>query len=53
MVTDHWPDAPWGIPVGHEAPDIHGEDIEGRKLKLKDVLKEYNGVLLFIFRGTW
>ncbi|HME54478.1 MAG TPA: hypothetical protein VKM55_19860 [Candidatus Lokiarchaeia archaeon] len=53
MVVDNWPDAPWGIPVGSEAPNIIGKDIESRKFDLKKVLKEYNGVLVFIFRGTW
>lgn len=53
MVTDHWPEATWGIPVGSAAPDIRGKDIEDRKFNLKKVLNDFNGVLVFIFRGTW
>ena len=53
MVKDHWPDANFGISVGSVAPDISGKDIEDQKFKLKNVLKEYNGVLVFLFRGTW
>ncbi|MCB0716343.1 MAG: peroxiredoxin-like family protein [Chitinophagaceae bacterium] len=44
--------APEGLFIGSKAPDFKGEDQFGNKIKLKDVLKKGEVVLVF-YRGQW
>ena len=43
---------PAGLAIGDNAPDIKEKDQNGNKVKLKDLLKKGNVVLIF-YRGQW
>ncbi len=44
---------PSGIDIGSRAPDFDTVDIDGNRINLDDMLREYNGVLIDFFRGNW
>ncbi len=43
---------PEGLPVGSIAPSIEGKDQNGKKVKLRNLLKKGDVVLIF-YRGQW
>jgi hypothetical protein len=42
-----------GLQMGTKAPMIDTEDIDGDKINLTSLIKNYAGVLLDFFRGSW
>ena len=42
-----------GLLQGTKAPNIICKDILKNEFNLNDSLKEYNGVLIDFFRGSW
>ncbi|MFW9973027.1 MAG: hypothetical protein ACFFDF_22775 [Candidatus Odinarchaeota archaeon] len=44
---------PKGLPLHSKAPKIDSIDIYFNPIKLEDLLKIYNGVLVDFFRGSW
>ena len=50
-----WSQTPAVLPlkIGEKAPLIEGTDNNGKKLKLKSLLKEHNAVVIFFYRGQW
>lgn len=44
---------PRGLGLHIKAPMIDTFDIYGNPINLKNLLKEYNGILIDFFRGTW
>ncbi|MBD3340612.1 MAG: hypothetical protein GF353_16005 [Candidatus Lokiarchaeota archaeon] len=42
-----------GISVGSKAPIFDTEDIDNKKINLRNLLEQYSGVLLDFFRGAW
>ena len=44
---------PRGLGLHTKAPMIDTFDIYGNHINLGNLLKEYNGILIDFFRGTW
>ena len=44
---------PRGIHIHAKAPLINTTDIYGNSIKLSNLLKTYNGVMIDFFRGNW
>jgi hypothetical protein len=44
---------PRGLGLHVKAPQINTIDIYGNLVNLANLLKEYNGVIIDFFRGTW
>src|ERR1700743_2073601 len=42
-----------GLKQGDKAPEFIGADNSGKKLDLKDLLKNHKTVVLFFYRGQW
>jgi len=42
-----------GLKHGDKAPESTGVDNSGKKLELKDLLKNHKAVILFFYRGQW
>jgi len=42
-----------GLKQGDKAPEFIGVDNSGKKLDLKDLLKDHKAVVLFFYRGQW
>jgi len=47
------PPRPKGIDINSLAPQINTVDIFDNQVNLKQLLSEYNGVLIDFFRGNW
>ncbi len=44
---------PRGLGLNSKAPPINTIDIYGNPINLSNLLREYNGILIDFFRGTW
>ena len=42
-----------GLQVGATAPAVSGTDQNGKKITLKQLLKDHQSVVLFFYRGQW
>jgi len=42
-----------GLKTGQQAPDFSAVDYTGKKVDLKNLLKDHKAVVLFFYRGTW
>jgi peroxiredoxin len=42
-----------GLKAGQQAPDFSAVDYTGKKVGLKNLLKDHKAVVLFFYRGTW
>lgn len=52
-MNDEEPPRPDGLSTGSKAPDFNAKDIDGKPLNLKELLEDYDGVLIDFFRGNW
>lgn len=42
-----------GLSAGELAPKISTTDINGEKIDSKEILQNYNGLIIDFFRGAW
>lgn len=52
-MNDEEPLRPKGLRTGTLAPQFDIKDIDGKTVNLKNLLNNYNGVLIDFFRGNW
>lgn len=53
MDFDEELDSEKGLDIGTNAPIIDTNDILGNKINTREILKEYNGILIDFFRGAF
>ncbi len=42
-----------GLSINTKAPEFSTTDVDGKKIVLKEILQNYNGLLIDFFRGAW
>ncbi len=52
-MNDEEPPRPKGIDINIKAPQIDTVDTNENQIKLSELLKDYDGVLIDFFRGNW
>ena len=53
MTEEHISNPKYGLQLGTKAPQIDTNDIFDNQINLIKILKEYRGVILDFFRGSW
>ena len=43
----------FGLPLGFVAPAFSSSDVDGKLIDLQTICKQYKGVFLNFFRGSW
>jgi len=52
-MTEEEPPRPKGLQTGSLAPLFNIKGIDGKTLNLKNLVDNYNGVMIDFFRGNW